>query len=569
MRELLAAGDFAGARAAAEAALTADPSDPAALDTLGEALWMLGERDEAIEKRREAYGVYRRRGDRRRAAWLAAYLAGESRIDGRVAEGNGWLGRARRLLEDDPDAPEHGWIAIEEAKRAASPEEAAGHAERALDVARAAGDIDVEISALAQLGLARTTLGDVEGGTALLDEAMTAALGGEGTDWLCVGDACCTTLVACERLSDLPRAVDWCRAVVEWAERRRFVPMQSWCRSIYAGVLTQTGDWQAAEAVLERALQGSGDRLRGGGRALPLARLAELRVRQGRLEEAEELLVDCEDHPAALVAAVELRLKRGEVDVAQALVERQLRAAGADPAPLTAPLVGADAAPPSDPAAHAGADAAPPSDPAALAALLPTHIAVRLAAEDLDGAAASVARLAELARQLSRPDLVAQAELAAARVALARGDATAEAHLEQAVERFAALGMPYDEGRARFLLAGVHATEGSPLAEVQARGACRLFERLGARGDADEAAALLRELGVSGRSATRGDRDSLTAREREVLDLLAEGLSNPEIAERLVISRKTAEHHVSSVLSKLGLRSRAQAAAFVARSRGS
>ncbi|HEX8204516.1 MAG TPA: hypothetical protein VF587_00505, partial [Solirubrobacteraceae bacterium] len=332
-RETLLRGEFEAALEIARADVEADPADPVALDVLGEALWMTGDRAAGIERRREAYAAYRRRGDVRRAAWIAAYLAGESRIDGRDAEGNGWLGRARRLLEDDPEAPEHGWIAIEEAKRAASAREAAEHAERALAVSRAAGDVDVEISALAQLGLARTTLGDVDGGMALLDEAMAAALGGEGSDWLCVGDACCTTLVACDRLSDLPRAVDWCRAVVEWAERRRFVPMQSWCRSIYGGVLTRTGDWAAAEAALERALADPRGKVRqGGGRALPLARLAELRVRQGRLEEAEELLADCEDHPAALEAAVELRLRRGEAAVAAALVERQLRAVGTDPA---------------------------------------------------------------------------------------------------------------------------------------------------------------------------------------------------------------------------------------------
>ena len=91
------------------------------------------------------------------------------------------------------------------------------------------------------------------------------------------------------------------------------------------------------------------------------------------------------------------------------------------------------------------------------------------------------------------------------------------------------------------------------------------FERLGARRDADEAAALLRELGGAGRTAVRGERDELTAREREVLALVASGLSNGEIAERLVIAPKTAEHHVGKVLSKLGVRSRAEAAAHAVR----
>jgi DNA-binding NarL/FixJ family response regulator len=98
-----------------------------------------------------------------------------------------------------------------------------------------------------------------------------------------------------------------------------------------------------------------------------------------------------------------------------------------------------------------------------------------------------------------------------------------------------------------------------------ARAALETLERLGARRDADQAAALLRELGGAGRTAVRGERDELTVREREVLGLVVAGLSNSAIAARLVISPKTAEHHVSRVLAKLGVRSRAEAAAHAVR----
>ncbi len=106
---------------------------------------------------------------------------------------------------------------------------------------------------------------------------------------------------------------------------------------------------------------------------------------------------------------------------------------------------------------------------------------------------------------------------------------------------------------------------GSPLALSSARAACEALERLGAKRDADRAAALLRDLGAAGRSAPRGELDELTGREREVLALIAAGLSNAEIADRLVISPKTAEHHVGKVLAKLGVRSRTEAATHAVR----
>jgi DNA-binding NarL/FixJ family response regulator len=100
---------------------------------------------------------------------------------------------------------------------------------------------------------------------------------------------------------------------------------------------------------------------------------------------------------------------------------------------------------------------------------------------------------------------------------------------------------------------------------AEGRSALAAFERLGASHDADAAASLLRSLGVkAARSGPKGI-GLLTKREREVLELLALGLSNPEIAARLYLSPKTVQHHVAHVLSKLDVRSRAEAAAYAVR----
>lgn len=513
--ERFGAADWAAARDAFAAALEHDPGDAEALDGLGQSLWWLGERDAGIDRRREAYAAYQRGGDARGAGRLATYLAGESRIDGRHAEAAGWIARAQRLLEGQGMIAEMGWLEIEQAKRAADPLAAERHARAALEVAHALADADVECMALAQCGRAAVRQGRVEEGMALLDEAMTVALGGESSDPMACGDACCTTLVVCDGLADLDRAAQWCEAVVEFTERRRFTPVQSWCRGIFGAVLVRAGDWERAEAVLAESLRHAADPRRGGGRALPLAVLADLRLRQGRDEEAARLLAGLEDEPAALAPLVRLHLQRGEVALAEAL-------AAGDP-------------------------------------LLSGEVA--LASGDLEAASSAAEAL-----RGERDHLGAEGALLAGQVAAARGDlAAAERELREAAARFAALGLPLERARAQLALARVHAASGSPLALAAARSARDAFERLGARRDADQAAAVLRELGAAGRTAARGDRDELTLREREVLSLVAAGLSNGEIAERLVIAPKTAEHHVSRVLAKLGVRSRAEAAAQAVR----
>jgi DNA-binding NarL/FixJ family response regulator len=525
-----ARADWETARRLFQELVDTEPS-AVALDGLGQALLWCGDEEGAIEVRAKAFGEYRRQGAREAAANIAVYLAAEYRIAGNASLANGWLGRGRRLLEGCSACAAHGWLEIELSKRSSTPEEAEGHAHQAVELARRIDDAGLEASALSHAGLARVSMGDVEGGLALLDEAMAIATGGEAEDPLSIGDACCTTLVACERLADPRRARDWGRAISEFMRRRNYVPLNPWCRAVYAGFLITTGQWEKAERELQGALD-EASRLPLPGRTIaPPIHLADLRLRQGRLEEAAWLLAGLEDRPAALAPVVALHVARGEVELAAEKIERRLEAASGEKRDvLVAPL-------------HL------------------IRARVELARSNPAAARESIVTATELASRVGRDDVVALADVLAARAAQLSQEVPNAAALESAVERFSELGMPLEEAEARLELARVLAPERLRLAVEQARAALTTFERLGAVRHADQAAALLREIGAPGRPAPRTGR-TLTKRERQVLGLLRNGLSNAEIAERLVISPRTAEHHVRSILAKLGLRNRAEAAAY-------
>jgi DNA-binding CsgD family transcriptional regulator len=337
-------------------------------------------------------------------------------------------------------------------------------------------------------------------------------------------------LTACERLADPRRALDWGRAISEFFRRRRFLPLLSWCRSVYASFLIATGRWQEAERTLAAVLEDEASQPNPN-RATALVQLGDLRLRQGRLEEAERLLAGLEDRPAALRPMVQLRLARGEIELATETVERRFRS---DLGPADAAL------------------------------LLALRAEVEIARSDARAAMDTSAEAAVAAAETRRDDLIALAAVLAARSARLGGEAPDAARLESVIERFADLGMVLEEADARTELARALASEHPKSAIEQARTALRALERIGAARHADETARLLRELGAPGRAAPR-TRAALTRREQEVLALLGEGLSNPQIAERLVISPRTAEHHLRKILSKLGLSNRSEAAAYVAR----
>jgi DNA-binding NarL/FixJ family response regulator len=528
-REAFVSSDWEAAREHFQRALDIEASAEV-LDGLGQTLWWLGEEEAAIDLRAKAFGEYRRRGDADAAANVAIYLAAEYRIAGNASVSNGWLGRGTRLLERCGECAARVWLHIEYSKRAATPELARDEAQRALELARRLGDAALEGAALSHAGRAQIACGEERAGMALLDEAMAIATSVESDDPMAIGDACCTTLTACERLADPQRALDWGRAISEFFRRRRFLPLLSWCRSVYARFLIATGQWQEAESTLAAALQDETS-LPNPNHAAALVQLGDLRLRQGRLEEAERLLDGLEDRAAALAPIVQLHLARGDLDLAAEKVERMLESA---------------------------------ADEATRAPALVLQARVEIARSQPVEAAESCAAAAAAAALAGRDDLVALAAVLAARSALMRGQPPDFAALESSIVRFSELGMVLEEGEARAELARALAPERPQSAIEQGRLALKAFERLGAARHADEAAGLLRELGAPGRAAPRTGT-VLTRREQQVLELLGEGLSNPQIAERLVISPRTAEHHVRNVLAKLELGNRAEAAAYAAR----
>jgi DNA-binding NarL/FixJ family response regulator len=188
----------------------------------------------------------------------------------------------------------------------------------------------------------------------------------------------------------------------------------------------------------------------------------------------------------------------------------------------------------------------------------------RVAEGRLEDAAAAADAIAATAGPSSRERIAATAAFAHGRVAMARGDAAAVSELQKAINHYAVLGLRLDAARARLALARTLASDSPEIAIDTARQARNELDALGDSREADMAAALMRSLGAKGRAGPRA-AGLLTQREIEVLRLLGEGLTNAEIAARLFISPKTAEHHVSRIFAKLGLAKRSEAAAYAVR----
>jgi DNA-binding NarL/FixJ family response regulator len=536
----LKAGRWADAREALRREIEREPA-PEALFGLGVAEWWLGRIEDSLRLWEQAFVGYQRSGEPQLAVVTAVYLCLSYRMSlGSDLVAQGWCQRAASLVERHGVEEVAGWVHLCRAFLAndsGAPGEAVRWSLSARGLARRYDDTDLELCAMCEFGAALVSQGRVAEGSAMLDEAMAAALAGEASDLDTVVLVSCRTLTSCSLGWDIRRAVQWIRTADRFQRRYGSPHLFTTCRLSLGSVLFYAGRWTEAEAELRRALGSTDAAADPAVRAQALAKLGELRIAQGRLAEADDFLAGSGEDAAYTFARATLLLGTGSWSAAAIQLRRRLTdidSASTEAVRLVELLSQVELA-----AGHAAE-------------------AEKLAQQLLDGTGA-----------IDGDIVLALAQRTVGRVLAADRDPAsaidAVDHLERAVAAFTRLEIPYEAARTRLLLAGVLAGDDSETAVAEAQSAHATLRGLGAARDADAAAALLRDLGVRPHPGPRAERDTLTQREQEVLTLLGEGLSNQQIAERLFITRKTVEHHVARVLTKLGLPSRAAAAAYVVR----
>jgi LuxR family transcriptional regulator, maltose regulon positive regulatory protein len=525
----LAGGRWSAARDCFERAIAAsDAAD--AYEGLSWAAWWLDDADVVFAARERAYRLYKRDRDATAAARMATWLAcDELDFHGAFAVANGWLGRARRLLDGVEPGSEHGWLAFFEGYMAS----VAGDAETTVNLAIEAAAIgrrldvpDLEMLGLALEGATLVAAAKVDDGMRRLDEATAAALTGDAAVPIAGAWACCFLVTACSAVRDYERASEWCDRIADFAGRYGSRYMLAFCRAEYGVVHLWQGRWREAESVLAASLEDfsrSRPAMTGGS----LRALAELRRRQGRLEEAAQLLDQAGPSPAAQLVQARIALDRGKSVQAIELVERMLRQLPE----------------------HRRLDRAP---------ALEVLVGARIARGEFDEAQAALESLLRIAQLVGTAPMHASTRLAEGQLAAARGDhETAKTHFEDAVDGFARAGGRYDAARARLELAtSLLAMERAGAARAEAAAAEVDLRELGALPEAKRSHQLVQQRSMPG---------PVTPREAEVLALLAAGLTNREIAERLVVSEHTVHRHVTNILRKLDLPSRAAAAAHAVR----
>jgi DNA-binding CsgD family transcriptional regulator len=509
-------------------------TDPAGLDgedyaRLAMAAALLGRHNDCIQALQRSYQIHVDSGDVLAAIRSAFWLAMSLSAAGELSVAGGWLSRADRLLEQVPDdVVERGYLrcpVLLGHVHTGEFEKAFAVSAEVADYGRRFGAADLVAMGLCSEGRLTIYSGRVAEGLRLLDEAMVAVATGELSP-IFAGHVYCTMIEGCQEVSDYGRVAEWTTALNAWCEAQPDLVLFTGQCAVHRGqILRVRGAWAEAIEEFDRAVERYVEAATPAAAGLAMAERGDVQRLAGDLDAAEvsyERAGEYGYEPQPGLAL--LWHARGRTTAAVAAVRRLV---------------------------------AEPRDPVHRSQLLPGAVEVLVASGDLDEAAPLAGQLAEFAAGAGCAPLRAMAAYAGASVLVARGEgADALTPLRDAAGLWAEVGGRFEAARCRALLGRAYRLLGDEeSARVELAAAREAFRALGARPAAAELDALLDPTAP----------DGLTAREVEVLRLVAAGRTNPEIAAALFLSEKTVARHLSNIFGKLEVTSRTAAAAYAFR----
>ncbi len=504
-----------------------DPLGAGDLALLATSAFMIGRESEYLGLLERAHRAHLDAGEPvealRCAFWIGVGLAGRGEMGG----AGGWLARAERLLDEcGVDRVERGYLLLPdvfEHEASGELEAAATTAAEAVAIARRHGDSDLFALAAHEHGHVLIRLGRGKDGLRLLDEAMLAVTAGELSP-IVAGIVYCGVILACRDAHDLRRAQEWTAALSDWCGRQPdLVAFTGRCLTHRAELLQLHGAWGRALEEAARAEERSARAENPAAAGEAAYRRGEIHRVLGDLGVAEVAYREAsrngrEPQPGLAL----LRMAQGSLDTAAAAIHRAL---------------------------------AECAEPGRRAALLPARAEIAIAAGDVASARSASDELSARAHDAEDGPLGAVAAAVRGAVELAAGDAAgALVPLRHAERLWHRLEAPYEVARVRELLGlACRALDDEDTAALALEAAREAYARLGAKHDLARVGALV---GVAG-----PERHGLTRRELEVLRLVAAGDTNKAIAARLVLSERTVDRHVSNILAKLRVSTRAAATA--------
>ncbi|HEY9479928.1 MAG TPA: response regulator transcription factor [Gemmatimonadaceae bacterium] len=500
------------------------------LERLATAAYMVGRETECVGLWARAFNERRSRADNERAARCAFWASFVLLNRGEMASGGGWVARARRLLDAGAhDCVEQGYLLLPDALQSiAGGDNAAACAtfRHAAEIGDRFGDADLVTLARHGEGRALIRLGDTVAGMGLLDEIMVAVTAGEVSP-IVVGDVYCGVISACHETFDIRRAQEWTAELGRWCEfQPTLVAFRGQCMVRRAELMQLHGAWPDAMSEARRACEWLSQPPDHPALGAALYQQAELHRLRGELAKADEVYRQASHWGRSPQPGLALlHLARGEVGEASSSIRRAVGAA---------------------------------EDRRLRSRLLAAHVEIMLAANDVRAARAAADELSRIAAELDAPFLHAVSAHATGAVLLAEGDERgALAILDRACVIWRELAAPYEAARTRVLLGlACRASGDDEAGELELEAARLVFERLSAAVDLAHVSRLSR------RSEPYTAAGRLTARELQVLRLVASGGTNRAIGRELHISDRTVARHVSNIFVKLGLSSRSAATAY-------